>query len=336
MKHFLNITLIGDSKTHIDSLPENSIVIYSPSSLGHIGAASVTKSFISTHDIDKDAKVIELFCKQRRIDVVVGLGGGTAIDIAKYMAYVSGAQFKCIPAMLTTNAFATNKAALMQNGFKTTINAKMADEIIFDPNLLINAGKYNLYGICDILSIHTALYDWQLASQHNIETIDKDIYIKANYLLGSAIRYVADMSTKDNVKLMSLFKLIGESGHITNLYGSGRPESGSEHIFAKELESRVEIPHGISISIGILLMSYLQNNHSFEVEQCLRQMGVLSDVVNQYNLEPAIKQTLKNITPRRDRYTILNQEVTVAKRSVSLTSHLYTSLTGVTNEYSNR
>lgn len=271
----------------------------------------------------------------RQINTVVGVGGGTAIDIAKYMASMSDSTFVCIPAMLSTNAFATDKSALIQNGHKVTLQAKQADKIILDQDLITKAGAYNLYGLCDILSIHTALYDWRLADTAGIERVNPVIYRQSRKLLDSALRYAAvKQPARDDISL--LFSLIGESGHITNIYGSGRPESGSEHIFAKELERRVDIPHGISIAVGITLMSYLQNNHSMDIQNALKHTGVLTDVVEAYDLRGAIVASLQSLLPRPDRYTILNQKLPAGHDSRRLTEMLYSEILGAMHAYSHR
>jgi glycerol dehydrogenase-like iron-containing ADH family enzyme len=128
--------------------------------------------------------------------------------------------------------------------------------------------------------------------------------------------------------------MIGESGHITNLYGCGRPESGSEHIFAKELEHRVKIPHGISVAVGITLMSQLQDNYSEDIQVALREIGIMSDIDNEYDLRRSIGLSLESLLPREDRYTILNEKLLTAEISSHLTDMLYAGVQEVANEYS--
>lgn len=334
MKHFLEITTQADSLKHLRSLDERSLVIYSPTSAKLIGVNTEANNFIDAHSVGKDAATIERLFKQKDISKFVALGGGTAIDIAKYAAYILNCEFICIPTMLSTNAFATNKVALMKEGRKVTLDAKLPDSIILDPVVVDKAGILNLYGLCDILSIHTALFDWMIADRASKEKIDSKIFMASEQLLEKAIRLSSKIAYQNDKDIMGLFALIGESGHITNIYGSGRPESGSEHIFAKELERRIDIPHGISIASGITLMSQLQDNYSNEVQNALQQMGILNKISIHGGLRRTVEEALLGLVPRKDRYTILNETTIDLGQIKFLTDNLFKTTQKATHEYS--
>ena len=334
MKHFLDITTHASAEARINATSKHSLVIYSPTSLRRLKNVRGKGVFVSAHEVGKDAAKIEELCARLDIDTVIGFGGGTAIDIAKYIAYMLQSKFICMPTILSTNAFATNKVALIKNGAKVTLDAKMADEIILDTDLVATAGTQNLYGLCDILSIHTALHDWRLADSAGVEKIDSSIYRMSQNLLHNATTFALGLTAPNTLDIPSLFSMIGESGHITNIYGSGRPESGSEHIFAKELELMTDIPHGISIASGITLMSHLQDNYSADIQAALRRIGVMSDIADRYDVRRSIVASLEGIRPRMDRYTILDEKTPSLDLSSRLTDSLYDEILGVSNEYS--
>ena len=109
---------------------------------------------------------------------------------------------------------------------------------------------------------------------------------------------------ENNIKL---FQFIGTAGYITNLYGTGRPESGSEHILAKEIEKRVNIPHGISVSVGIIIMSIIQEQYNNNIVKSIMKLGIL-DKGKSYGLNlKTIADSLNNVKQRKDRYTIINR-----------------------------
>ncbi len=310
MKHFLDIASYKKIVDYFDSLKGRYLVIYSPTSMKLVGIAPENnRRFVNAHLIGKNAANIEALCRSQQFDVVVGLGGGSPIDIAKYAASLLHCKFVCMPTMLSTNAFATNKVALMREGRKITIDAKLPDEIIVDTDVILKAGVLNVYGLCDILSIHTALFDWMLADRAGIERINQEIYRASSRLLDQSIRLARRLGVPTAKDIAMLFELIGESGHITNIYGSGRPESGSEHIFAKEFERRIDVPHGISITIGLSIMSRLQNNYSTDVNEALRNIGMMRAVQDYPDLRRVTEETLASLSSRPDRYTILNEAV---------------------------
>jgi glycerol dehydrogenase-like iron-containing ADH family enzyme len=175
--------------------------------------------------------------------------------------------------------------------------------------LLYTSPQQNLFGLADVLSIHTALKDWQFAAEYNSEIIDKEVFEQASSLLNKVHAFILNSDVNEiSHEVPKLFKFIGESGHITNIYGSGRPESGSEHIFARILEQRIDIPHGISVSLGILLMSILQGNFSKEIRECVKKLGTLK-FIDEHNLtRELIEAVLTELRPREDRFSIIDRE----------------------------
>lgn len=235
--YFQNVTQVCNATDYLSNLTQDSLVIYSPTSLRHINLNNTKVHMIDSRIFGRSMVFIKALAQSKQTYAnIVSLGGGTATDIAKYIAYQSNATFTCIPSMLSTNAFATNKVALVVDGEKITLEAKLADKILLDISLLHISPQQNLYGIADVLSIYTALKDWELAKAQGIEAIDGQIFDLANSLLAKVQDFVASTDTNHiSHEIPALFSYIGDSGYITNIYGSGRPESGSEHIFAKSI-----------------------------------------------------------------------------------------------------
>lgn len=307
LKQYADVAIEGDAKKYIESLDQEVLVIYSPTSLSLLGVQKTVADMVSSRSLNSQATLME-FIRKKNYKLVLSLGGGTATDIAKYIAAKMNATFVCIPSMLSTNAYSTNKVALVIGQEKVTLNAKLADKIIFDKNFIKKAQTQNLYGLADVLSIYTALSDWQLAYRRNSELINKEIYRESENLLNELIEFVLSHSIDElSQDINSLFNYIGRSGHITNLYGSGRPESGSEHIFANTLEKIIDVPHGISVSLGILLMSLAQNRYSPVIFDCIVKLGTLQKL-NEYSInKDVVSRVMSQIKPRKDRYTIVNE-----------------------------
>ena len=76
---------------------------------------------------------------------------------------------------------------------------------------------------------------------------------------------------------------------------------------AKEIESKINLPHGISVSIGIIIMSIIQNQYNEDIAKAIMKLKIL-DKGKEHDLNmKIIVESLKNIKKREDRYTIINR-----------------------------
>lgn len=307
--NFNDVVEEDSSRKYIENLKQNELIIYSPTSIEKSNIKNNQCLMVNWHDLTKNINKIDEFIKKNNtISSVVSYGGGSTIDIGKYIANKLGIDFICIPTMLSTNSYATDKVALIKENKKITLNAKIPDKIIIDNELLNLSKDENIYGLADVFSIYTALYDWKIAEKDILEKIDDNIYNMAEKLFKEVLEFVNNNELKDisenNIKL---FQFIGTAGYITNLYGTGRPESGSEHILAKEIEKRVNIPHGISVSVGIIIMSIIQEQYNNNIVKSIMKLGIL-DKGKSYGLNlKTIADSLNNVKQRKDRYTIINR-----------------------------
>lgn len=312
--NYNDITCKGDIKEYLKHLNKKCILIYSKTSIQKnnininnkmINAFSTEELTIEKNNIDKIISNIDEFEK------IICIGGGTAIDIGKYLSNKHNKPLVCVPTMLSTNAYSTSKVAIVVNGKKETLYAVLPGKIILDEKILSISMDNNLYGIADIFSIYTALNDWKLAEKYNNELITSE-FSMAEDLLNETIEYILNNDlTSIESNLFYIYKLVGESGEITNRYGSGKPESGSEHIFAKALEKEIKIPHAIAVANGILLMSlaqsmYLHKKVNLKPYFTLKKIGIY-ELNNKYNIGfELICNVFMNLTPREDRYSVVN------------------------------
>lgn len=312
MKKFSDIVTKTSAIEYLNSITKKTLLIYSPTSANKIDLFNKLNNekiiCISTHETKKDVNIIEkILQKYNDIECSIGFGGGTAIDVAKYIGNKNNIEMIAIPSMLSTNVYSTDKVLMITNGIKNTLDSKLPNLIIYDENILNLSLTENLYGFADVLTIYTASNDWLFACKYNNEKLDQEIYIMDIELVNETITYILN-NTYEDIKnnLYEMFNFIGTVGHITNLYGSGRPVSGSEHIFAKELEQRILVPHGISVAIGILIMSLYQSNYSTDVETCFEKLKIF-DCAEKYNVtKDLVKKVFEELVPRIDRFSRVN------------------------------
>jgi glycerol dehydrogenase-like iron-containing ADH family enzyme len=100
------------------------------------------------------------------IETVYGIGGGVAIDTAKYIANTKNLSLTVIPTILSNDAFLVSETAVRKKGVVTYLKTKKADIVYIDLEVISNASKrMNVCGCSDILSIYTASFDWRYSNQ---------------------------------------------------------------------------------------------------------------------------------------------------------------------------
>ena len=265
-------------------------------------------------------------------EVVYGIGGGLAIDTAKYVASTNGLPLIAIPTILSTDAFLTDATGVRENGCVQYLPTKTPDTVIVDMDVLCSApATMRASGAADVLSIATALWDWQEAEKMGKNPSDQQITPQAvaigETLLQTLLENAREIGngTPDGLKL--LLDLLCMEVQLCNLCGHSRVEEGSEHYFTYALERHLtsassgDILHGELVGLGILLMSTLQSQpwmqyrHALECLQINYRPSVvafeaiadtlinLSDYVAQHNLPYTVATTLR-ITPDIAKRTI--------------------------------
>ncbi|MHC4169761.1 MAG: iron-containing alcohol dehydrogenase [Planctomycetota bacterium] len=201
-------------------------------------------------------------------DTVVAFGGGLAIDSAKYVAWKTSKRFIAIPTVVSADV-SVCRAVAVREGWKVRyIGDKMPDELIIDFDIIQSAPAYiNRGGVCDILSCYTALRDWEISRANIGEPIDAKTVAAAEDLLARLFSHREDICRVTENGIRFLVEGYIEEVRLCEEYGNPRPEEGSEHFFAYNLEQLMQRPflHGNIVSLGVVLMTILQGRNPQEV-----------------------------------------------------------------------
>lgn len=197
-------------------------------------------------------------------EVVVGLGGGSAMDTAKYVAWRTGKRLVQIPSITSVDAAFTDAIGVRVDRKVKYVGRIVPERVVLDVDLVRSAPvRLNRSGIGDVLSCHTGLWDWRLAVERGEGvTWDEDAAALGRALLAELEMAIADVHavSADGVRfLASAYQRIG--AECARLHHS-RFEEGSEHFlgYAYEHLTNAHPMHGELIAMCVVAMSALQGN----------------------------------------------------------------------------
>ena len=213
-------------------------------------------------------------------DTIVGIGGGMAIDVAKYISWKLNKRLVSIPTILSVDAFTTPAAGVRNNHDVEYLGAATPNPLIIDYNILRTAPKeLNIAGVGDLFSIHTASFDWSYAnSKEKSEYPFSDKAIEGGEkILEFIYDNIGSIRENNNNGLRAIVEAYISLNTICLPLDHFRIEEGSEHYLFYELEERLKRPfiHGNIIGLGIYLLSRLQNNDPKFITQMMNDSGLV-------------------------------------------------------------
>lgn len=204
--------------------------------------------------VKKHAKIVNA-------NLVLGIGGGKNIDIAKAVANFLKIPYISVPTILSHDGIASDRAVISKGKKKYPVLASPPLAIVADLEILSKAPfRFFAAGCGDVIAKRTSVLDWQLARDEKGE--DYDNYaanlasLSADLIIKNAKDY--DKDYKSSIKL--LLRTLITCGVTMSITKSSRPCSGSEHMFCHTIDQLFpenKALHGEKVALGTYIMSFL-------------------------------------------------------------------------------
>jgi len=240
---------------------------------------------------------------------VLGVGGGSKIDLSKMVSLDLDVPFISIPTSAAHDGIASPRASIKNANGSVSMEARVPFAVVADTGIIVKAPhRFLASGCADVISNQTALLDWELAHRLRNEEISTSSYTLAKYSSDFIIEHATEIKPNLEESVWRVIKPIIISGIAMGVAGSTRPASGSEHMFSHALDiiAPGRALHGEQCGIGTIMMMYLHGGDWKAIKQALKTIGAPTTASELgVSREQVIEALTMAHTIRPERYTIL-------------------------------
>ena len=286
-----------------------------------LASSNIKKSwYLSKINDAKSIKEIEKNVRKNKTNLLIGVGGGRSVDIAKMIAFNLGKPFVSIPTSASHDGIASPFVSV--KGEKPHSMVATAPLGVFvDVDVIKRAPKKLLASGCgDLIAKITAVRDWQLGNSKTGEYYGR---YSAHLALMSAKILIENSSrfAKKGPDVREIVEALISAGVASCIAGSSRPCSGAEHLFSHavdKLEPGVGL-HGEKCGIGAIMIAKLQGQDWKNIVKTLKAVGAPT-TAKEIGLKSNILAKALTIAQslRPERYTILKEVDMTEKKAISL------------------
>jgi len=213
---------------------------------------------------------------------IVGLGGGQAIDVAKYFAWRLNLPLFQLPTSLSVDAVFGHRSGIRDNGIVKYVGWAVPQSVFIDLNIIEAApAMLNLGGVGDVFCFITGVMDWRYADScgkcearwpydESLATIS---LAKADGALDE-INEIRALSPRGIELMVDALKWGGASYH-----GAGwnpRHIEGIEHFIFYALEAKTgkKFMHGQAVCLGLVLGAAMHDQRSDELLNAVAYLNI--------------------------------------------------------------
>ncbi|MGQ9759228.1 MAG: NAD(P)-dependent glycerol-1-phosphate dehydrogenase [Candidatus Methanomethylicaceae archaeon] len=259
-------------------------------------------------EVEEVASLIE----ETKAGMVVSVGGGKTIDVAKLASYNKNIPFISVPTSAAHDGISSPVASLKRENGSTSVMAHPPIALLADTEVIAKSPKRHIVsGVGDIIAKFTAVRDWGLAHRLKGEYYGEyaaSLALMSAELVKENIEFIARGL---DVGVRTLIEALISCGYAMCIAGSSRPCSGSEHLFAHALERIAgdRAFHGERCGLGAIMMMYLHGGDWRSIKDVLSKVGGPT-TAKQLGVrdEQIVEAMTLAHTIRAERYTILGEK----------------------------
>jgi len=257
----------------------------------------------------KSIQQIEQNVGKSKSELIVGVGGGRSVDIAKIIGFNLDLPFVSIPTSASHDGIASPFVSIKGNKPHSLV-ATAPLGVFVDVDIIKKAPKKLLASGCgDLIAKITAVRDWQLGRDKTGEYYGR---YSADLALMSA-KILMEHSSKFSKKGLDVREVVEaliSAGVASCIAGSSRPCSGAEHLFSHavdKLEPGIGL-HGEKCGIGAIMIAKLQGQDWRKIVKTLKSVGAPT-TAKEIGLKSEVLAKALTIAQslRPERYTILKE-----------------------------
>ena len=268
----------------------------------------------------RSIKNVQNKVKKDKGELVVGIGGGRSVDIAKMIAFNLKKPFVSIPTAASHDGIASPFVSVKSDK-PHSIVATAPLGVFVDIDIVKKAPKHLLASGCgDLIANIIAVKDWELGRDKVGEYYGR--YSASLSLLSAKIVIEnSELFAKKGLDVRVIVEALISAGVASCIAGSSRPCSGAEHLFSHALDKIAPGVglHGEKCGIGAIMMAKLQGQDWKTIIKTLKNVGAPT-TAKQIGLKPdqVVKALMMAQDLRPERYTILKEVEMTKNKALSL------------------
>ena len=276
--------------------------------------------YLAASNSVKDTNHIQKKVKAGKTDLIIGIGGGRSVDIAKLCSFNLKKPFVSIPTSASHDGIASPFVSV--RGEKPhSLVATAPLGVFVDVNVIKGAPRKLLASGCgDLMAKLTAVKDWQLGRDKKGEYYGR---YSADLALMSAKILIENSPSfsKKGIDARIIVEALISAGVASCIAGSSRPCSGAEHLFSHavdHLEFGIGL-HGEKVGIGAIMIAKLQGQDWKKIVRTLKNVGAPT-TAKEIGLKPKVLAKALTIAQslRPERYTILSEKTMTENSAIKL------------------